>query len=183
MIFVLCGPGGVGKGTVASRLVERIDSLELSRSWTTRMRRDQESESAYTFVDTAQFKSAIDRDQFVEWAWFLDNLYGTPMPDASVYGCSDHLLLEIDVQGAAQIKDRVPGAVIIVLLPPSDEELRDRLRKRGDDERHVEARSILASKEIAAGIELGAIPVVNANLDDAVDEIVALIRELIANCA
>ncbi len=147
------------------------------------MRRDQESESAYYFVDVAQFKSAIDHGQFVEWAWFLDNLYGTPMPDASVYGCTHHLLLEIDVQGAAQIKDRVPGAVIIVLLPPSEEELRDRLRKRGDDESHVEARSVLAATEIAASVELGAIPVVNVNLDDTVDEIVALMLEIIANCA
>lgn len=183
MIFVLCGPGGVGKGTVASRLVQRIDTLELSRSWTTRKRRQGESEGAYVFVDMAQFKEAIAEDRFVEWAWFLDNLYGTPMPDTGVYGCDRHLLLEIDVQGAAQIKERVPAAVIIVLLPPDEEELRSRLHKRGDDDSHVRARSLLAATEIAAAIGLGGVPIINADLDVAVDQAAALINERIAGCA
>ena len=182
MIFVLCGPGGVGKGTVASRLVQQIDTLELSRSWTTRPLRVGESPSAYVFVAPDEFQAAIDAGRFIEWAEFLGNLYGTRLPDPSVLTCDHHLLLEIDVQGAQQIVKRYLDAVLFVLLPPSDEELKNRLRQRGDSESHVLARANLAKNEIAKAKSLGATPIVNADLDKTVDEISDLILDRVRRC-
>ncbi|MDA8207849.1 MAG: guanylate kinase [Actinomycetota bacterium] len=176
MIFVLCGPGGVGKGTVASLLCQRNEWLALSRSWTTRKRREGESEDAYVFVDQAHFKAAVEADGFLEWAWFLDNLYGTPLPGHEYVGCDRHILLEIDVQGAAQVRERVPSAVVVVLVPPSDEELMRRLQGRGDDASHVLARMRLADEEIQAAVAIGARRVVNDDLDRTVAEVGQLFR-------
>ncbi|MDA8262182.1 MAG: guanylate kinase, partial [Actinomycetota bacterium] len=170
------GPGGVGKGTVASMLCQRNEWLALSRSWTTRQRRDGESEDAYVFVDQAHFKAAVEADGFLEWAWFLDNLYGTPLPGAEYVGCDKHILLEIDVQGAAQVRERVPSAVIVVLEPPSQEELRRRLQGRGDDNAHVAARLRLAAEEIKAALSIGARSVVNDDLDHAVSAVAEIFR-------
>ena len=182
MIFVLCGPGGVGKGTVASRLVQQIDTLELSRSWTTRQLRVGESPFSYVFVAPDEFQTAITAGRFIEWAEFLGNLYGTPVPDPSVLTCDHHLLLEIDVQGAQQIVQRYLNAVLFVLLPPSDQELKNRLRQRGDSESHVRARAELAKNEIAKANLLGAIPIVNADLDKTLDEIIDVILERVRRC-
>ena len=166
----------MGKGTVASLLCQRNEWLALSRSWTTRKRRAGESEAAYVFVDHAHFKATVEAEGFLEWAWFLDNLYGTPVPGDEYAGCERHLLLEIDVQGAAQVRDRVPGAVIVVLLPPSEEELRRRLQGRGDDPSHVMARMRLATEEIKSAIAVGARGVVNDDLEQAVAEVGDIFR-------
>ena len=182
MIFVLCGPGGVGKGTVASRLVERVAGLDLSRSWTTRPRRPGEPSDAYVFSQQPAFEEAIALGRFVEWAEFLGNYYGTPVPDERYLGCESHLLLEIDLQGARQIKDLVPASVVFVLQPPDLGELKKRLEGRGDDESHAEARLAMASSEIDGALELGGVPVVNDDLDTAVAAIAALIEAKIADC-
>jgi len=173
VIVVVCGPGGVGKGTVVARLVAEDPGLWLSRSWTTRARRPGEAADAYTFVDRPTFERHIAEDGFLEHAEFLGNLYGTPWPDVD----ADHdVVLEIDVQGAEQVLAREPTALVVLLEPPSPEVQAERLRHRGDPPEQVERRVAVAAAELEHGRRLGAVRVVNDDLDRAVAEVHDLIR-------
>lgn len=176
MIIVVCGPGGVGKGTVVARLVAEDPRLWLSRSWTTRAQRPGERDDAYTYVDRAAFEQRIAADGFLEHAEFLGNLYGTPWPEA---GDDRDIVLEIDVQGAEQVIDRVPVAdrLFILLEPPSPEVQAERLRGRGDPPEQAERRIAVAHGELEAGRALGAICIVNDDLDRTVAEVQRLITE------
>jgi len=174
MIIVVSGPGGVGKGTVVRRLIDGDPDLWLSRSWTTRAPRPGEAPDAYEFVTRRQFEERIAANGFLEHAEFLGDLYGTPLPE-DVDG-SD-LLLEIDVQGAAQVARAYPDALLILLVTPSDEVQRQRLEARGDTPDQVVRRMAKAAEEVAAGKGLGARVVVNDQLDDAVAELTAIIAE------
>lgn len=172
MIIVVCGPGGVGKGTVVARLVAGDPHLWLSRSWTTREPRPGEGPGAYTFVDRATFRARVEAGGFLEHAEFLGNLYGTPWPEAD----ADHdVVLEIDVQGAEQVLAREPRALVILLVPPTEEVQAERLRRRGDPPEKVAERLAVARAEIDRGRALGAVEVVNDDLDDAVAEVRRLI--------
>ena len=126
---MLIGPGGAGKGTLATELVARDESLWLSRSWTTREARPGERErGAYVFVDRATFEEGIAQGAFFEWAEFLDYLMGTPIPDPPP---GADVLLEIDVQGAEQVLAQRPDATVIMLLPPSPGVQAERLAAGG----------------------------------------------------
>lgn len=164
----------MGKGTVARALVEGDDSLWLSRSWTTRARRDGEDAHAYHFVTAEAFDEHIDRGGFLEWAEFQGNRYGTPWPDTPD---GVDVILEIDTQGAGQIRTKDPSALLLFLVPPSFDELRRRLVERGDRADRVEARLAIAEQERDAAAGLGAIEVVNADLDACVAEVRRLIAE------
>ena len=174
MIIVVSGPGGVGKGTVVRRLIERDPRLWLSRSWTTRSPRPGEAPDAYEFVTRRQFEDRIAAGGFLEYAEFLGDLYGTPVPD-EVTG-SD-LLLEIDVQGAAQVARAYPDALLVLLVTPSDDVQRQRLEARGDTPDQVIRRMAKAAEEVAAARSLGARVVVNDRLDDAVAELAGMIDD------
>lgn len=172
MIVVVCGPGGVGKGTVVARLVTQDPRLWLSRSWTTRAPRPGEAGDAYTFVDRPTFEAHARAGGFLEHAEFLGNLYGTPWPEAD----DDHdVVLEIDVQGAEQVLEREPEALVILLEPPSREVQAERLRGRGDPPEQVAERVAVADRELERGRALGAVRVVNDDLDEAVAEVRGLI--------
>jgi guanylate kinase len=172
---VLIGPGGVGKGTLAQRLVEADDRLWLSRSWTTRPRRATEKGDEYVFVERVDFESAIDNDQFLEWAEFHGNLYGTPVPTPP----ADHdVLLEIEVQGAEQVRAQRPDAIVFLILPPSMTRLEERLRARGDSDEHVAKRLSSTPYELAKGQDLASYVVVNDDLDRATGEILSILEEL-----
>lgn len=170
---MLIGPGGVGKGTVAHRLEARDPRLWLSRSWTTRERRPGEPEDAYVFTDRASFMARAEAGGFLEWAEFLGNLMGTPLPDPPP-GCD--VLLEIDVQGARQVLARHPDATVVLLVPPSWAALEQRLVGRGDDPEHVRRRLEVGHREVDEGRALGAAVVVNDRLDPAVSEVAAIIE-------
>ncbi len=172
MIFVLFGPGGAGKGTIADGLVSVDSALWLSRSWTTRAPRPGEPEDAYVFVDRATFEAHIREDGFFEWAEFLGNLYGTPVPDPPA---GRDVLLEIDLQGARQVHRLRPDAVLILLLPPSPEAQEERLRARGDDEAHIMKRLRAGEAEGREGRALADVVVVNHEISQAVGDVAGIV--------
>jgi guanylate kinase len=174
MIIVISGPGGVGKGTVVRELVARDHRLWLSRSWTTRDPRPGEADEAYVFVDRDAFEVHASRDGFLEWAEFLGDLYGTPVPEV---GDERDLLLEIDVQGAAQVVGRHPEALFVLLMAPSNDEQRLRLEARGDRPDQVDSRVAKAAEEVAAARQLGAIEVINDDLGSTVAHLESLIAD------
>jgi guanylate kinase len=173
-IFVLIGPGGAGKGTVAAELVAHDPSLWLSRSWTTREARPGERErGAYVFVDRSTFEDAVAQGGFFEWAEFLDYLMGTPIPDPPP---GADVLLEIDVQGAEQVLAQRPDATVILLLPPSPEVQAERLAARGDDEAHIRRRVELGRSEVERGAKIAAHTVINDDLGRAMADLTAIVE-------
>jgi guanylate kinase len=144
----------------------------LSRSWTTRPRRPGEAADAYTFVDRARFEEKIAADGFLEWAEFLGHLYGTPIPDAPP---GKDVVLEIDLQGARQVRKRHPDALVVLLVPPSPEIQRQRLRHRGDSATEVDRRIAIGAEEMRLGRELTPFVVVNDEVDRAVSEVAGIL--------
>ena len=175
LVVVLIGPGGVGKGTVARRLLELDPRLWLSRSWTTRDPRPAESGNEYFFVTRDVFEDAIARDFFYEWAEFHGNLYGTPRPHPPE---GRDVLLEIEVQGARQVRERDAQAVIILLTAPTMALLEARLRGRGDGEDHIARRLESTRREVARGREVTDFEVVNDDVERASREILSILEGL-----
>jgi guanylate kinase len=170
---VLIGPGGAGKGTLAAELVAADPTLWLSRSWTTRPPRPGERDRhSYEFVDRAMFEAAVDNGVFFEWAEFLGNLMGTPIPRPPD---GADVLLEIDVQGAEQVLAKRPDATVILLLPPSVEAQAARLAARGDDEEHIARRVERGRHEVERGRQVAAFTVVNDDLRQAQGELAAIV--------
>jgi guanylate kinase len=174
IVFVVCGAGGVGKGTIVAELVSRDDSLHLSRSWTTRAQRSGEADGAYVYVTEEQFEARIAENGFYEWADFFEHRYGTPT--LSVPEGSD-LLLEIDIQGAVAVREREPDAVVVLILPPNRSEQESRMRMRGDDEKDVAQRLATSDAEEAAGRQLADLVVLNDDFAVAVDAVESFIDE------
>ena len=173
LIIVVSGPGGVGKGTVVDALIARDPQLWLSRSWTTRAQRRGEPDEAYTFTDRATFEEHIAAGGFLEWTEFLGSYYGTPIP-APAAGAD--VVLEIEVDGARQVKAVRPEALLIFVLPPTREEQERRLRHRGDAPDRVVARLRKAEDEEPIGRQLADHIVVNDDVEATVEEMLALIE-------
>ena len=176
LIIVVSGPGGVGKGTIVDRLVDRDERLWLSRSWTTRDRRPNEPVDADGFSTPEEFEARIGAGGFLEWTEFLGNYYGTPVPDRSEVGDRD-VVLEIELDGARQVKEHFPDAVLIFVLPPSREEQERRLRGRGDPNDKVFARLRKAEIEEPLGRAIADHVVVNDELERTVSEMLRLIEQ------
>lgn len=154
----------------------RDPRLRLSRSWTTRPRRPTESDADYNFVDRAAFLAHLERGGFLEWNELATSghLYGTPLSEAED---PDHdVLLVIEVNGAEQVLAKVPDALMILVQPPSDDALRDRMRKRGDDPAEIEARVALGRQEVEKGRRLTPNVVVNDDLARCTDEVARILE-------
>lgn len=176
LIIVVSGPGGVGKGTIVDALVRRDPNLWLSRSWTTRDRRHGERQDAYEFVSSEQFEAHISRGGFLEWTEFLGNYYGTPRPERLDDPDAPDIVLEIELDGAQQVKQQYPQAVLIFVLPPSREEQERRLRGRGDPDDKIHARLRKAEKEEPIGREQADYLVVNDEFERTLDEILDIVN-------
>lgn len=174
-LFVISGPGGVGKSTI-TREVARFDEFFLSISLTTRAPREGEQDGVhYHFVSRDDFESRIANNEFMEWAEFAGNLYGTLEEDVQRQRLlGKHVLLEIELQGARQVKKVHPEAQLVFISPPSWEDLEGRIRGRGTDtEERIQERLSIAQEELAAAEEFDHI-LVNSEVAEVVDRLVAL---------
>jgi guanylate kinase len=181
-VFVITGPSGVGKGTLIRSLLERVPELQLAVSATTRDPRPGERDGVdYHFLTEAEFDGRVINGEFVEHAGYSGRRYGTLRSELERrLGEGASVVLEIELQGARQVREAMPGAVRIFVAPPSEEALRARLVGRGtDDADQVAARLATAREELAAQGEFGHV-IVNDRLEDAADALEALVRAALA---
>ena len=143
-VFIISAPSGSGKSTLVTRLLNAIPGLMFSISYTTREPRGHEKDGeSYHFVTRENFEQMVARCEFLEWAQVFGNYYGTHQGILeAARAASRDLVLDIDVQGARQLKDRIPEAVTIFILAPSRKVLEDRLRARGEDREEVIERRL-----------------------------------------
>jgi guanylate kinase len=176
-LLVVSGPSGSGKSSIVNELLERLD-LQFSVSVTTRLPRPGERHGVhYTFISRKDFEAMIDAGELLEWAQYNNRFYGTPSaPVAEANAAGLDVLLEIEIQGARQVREKRPDAVMFFVSPPSIEELERRLVRRGDTSAaDIEDRLEVAEIEIAEAPGLFDHIVVNDHLARAVAEIEALI--------
>ena len=183
-MLVVTGPSGVGKGTLIRTLRERFPGLELSVSATTRRPRPGEQAGVdYHYLTEEEFERRLEAGEFLEHAQYAGNRYGTLRSeiDRARGSGARALVLEIEVQGARQVRDALPDALQVFIAPPSEEALRTRLIGRGaDDPQQIERRLTVAHEELAARDEFEHV-IVNDRLEDAVQELVQLVATMCAS--
>jgi guanylate kinase len=171
IVYIISAPSGSGKSTLVNELLKSVSDLEFSISYTTRAPRGSETNGRqYYFVSRPEFEKMIRDDQFLEYAEVFGNYYGTArrfLHEAEQNGRD--LLLDIDVQGAAQIQQKLPNATSIFILPPNRKTLEERLRKRSEDcEEVIQRRLVTASREIENYDRYNYI-LVNDHLEDSIE--------------
>jgi guanylate kinase len=177
-VFVITGPSGVGKGTLIAKLLERVPELELSVSATTREPRDGERDGRdYHFLDPNEFDRRADQGDFLEFATYSGNRYGTLRSEVERrLAAGRSVVLEIEVNGARQVRAAMPESVQIFIAPPEPAALRQRLLERGKDSADaIDARLAVAAQELTARDEFQ-YQVVNDELDRAADELEKIVR-------
>ncbi|MBQ74172.1 MAG: guanylate kinase [Gammaproteobacteria bacterium] len=175
--FVVAAPSGAGKTSLVKALVDTSPNIKVATSHTTRPKRANEVDKLnYFFVDEPHFLRMIENSEFLEWARVFGFLYGTSKKEADrILTGGDHLILEIDWQGTAQIRLEVPHATTIFILPPSLGSLRDRLQQRAQDDQHtVDQRMSAAIDEISHYMDFDYL-IVNDDFDQALSEMGAVV--------
>ena len=177
IIIVVSGFSGAGKGTIMKELTKKYDQYALSISATTRNPREGEVDGReYFFISTEEFEKLIDENGLIEHAKYVNNYYGTPrkyVEEKLSQGID--VILEIEIQGALQIKEQYKDAVLLFVMPPSAKELEKRLRGRGTETDEVIKKRLSRAKEEAVGIENYDYIVVNDNLEECVDKVHSII--------
>ncbi len=176
MLFVITGPSGCGKSTLVQRVLQEVDNLDFSVSYTTRSPRESEQEGKdYYFISRPEFQKLIDENKLVEWALVHGHYYGTSKREIEKKGAQKDLILDVDVQGAEKLKSKFKKAVFIFVLPPRYAELKKRLSKRGEEPPEVIAQRLeVARKEIRYYPQFDYI-IINDKLDKAVKDLVSII--------
>jgi guanylate kinase len=176
-VFIISAPSGSGKSTLVDELRRRVEGLDFSVSYTTRPPRGSEqNRKEYYFVPRPEFDAMVARDEFLEYADVFGNCYGTHrrfLEEAKRTG--QDLLLDIDVQGAAQIQKKIPEAVSIFVLPPTHEQLEWRLRNRGTDDEKVILRRLDTARREIENYEKYDYILVNDRLEESVDVLRAIV--------
>ncbi len=168
-LYIIAGCSGVGKGTLLKLFLKENPEIKLSISATTRKPRQGEEDGVnYFFVSKEEFQKSIDNDEFLEWAEFSGNFYGTKKSFVEkTLAKGNDLILEIEVQGAKQVKEKMPDATSIFIMPPSLEDLEKRLRGRHtESEEAIQKRLNAAAREIEAGKNFD-YQIINDNIDEA----------------
>ena len=176
-VVIISGPSGSGKDTILRLLLKKNPEIKFSISSTTRpMREEDKIEKKYDFLSVAEFEAMIENDQLLEYNRYVDNYYGTPRkPVEDAVNNGKDIIIEVDVNGAANIRKKMPDAISVFIMPPSFEELERRLLGRGTDSKEViAARLETALSEIKRAPEYDYI-VVNGDIDTAVDDVLAII--------
>lgn len=176
LLVVISGPSGVGKGTICSRILKEFNAWE-SVSMTTRSMREYEEEGKdYYFVNVEEFEDRISNDMFIEYAKYNDNYYGTPKDKIIEHiGKNIDVILEIEVKGARIVKDKFPSSILIYVVPPSFDVLKERLMNRNTEtEEEIEKRLNIVKEEIKS-LDCYDYVVVNDDLEKAVSEIIGII--------
>lgn len=179
-VFIISAPSGSGKSTLVEHLMQRVEGLRFSVSYTTREPRGAERDGeAYHFISREAFEERLGRDEFLEWAEVFDNYYGThaeELEKAEGSGCD--LVLDIDVKGARQLKERIPGAVSIFVLPPSREVLEQRLRARSQDSEPVIQRRLQEAAQEIRNYPQYDYVLVNREVESSVERLVAIVTSV-----
>lgn len=178
VLVIVSGFSGAGKGTVMKRLLEKYDSYRLSISATTRMPRDGEKDGReYFFKTVDQFEEMIENGQLIEYARYVGNYYGTPKEYVEKQlNEGRNVILEIELQGALQVKEKIPETVLVFLTPPCADELENRLRGRGtEDDETIKARLKRAVEESDYMKKYDYI-LINDNLEKCVDDLNGIIK-------
>ena len=178
ILIVVSGFSGAGKGTIMKALLERYDNYALSISATTRNPRPGEEEGkAYFFKTTEEFEKMIAKDDFIEYAMYVGNYYGTPKAYVEEQLCAGKdVILEIEIQGALKVKEKFPNTLLLFVTPPSAEELRKRLEGRGTETQEVIDGRMKRAIEEAEYMDQYDYLVVNDELDVCVEEMHHLIQ-------